>query len=277
MAKRLPLERADRFPGGRAAGEQQRGIRQGMVAENGKHRALRARCQVNEAVRGDQPAEPALQAQRPHVGHFGCLAGSLGNASGQFRGYLGQENGLVVGDGDLKCVRATSASKVTQCRGVEDKAGARSYRGAAGRPARGSPAVVGLDAIGVSAAGELIAIARQPCRPRVVLHHPLPALLRLIRPAEAAGESQFLVAEKVTDDAVTRRPRSGRAEHGPVRHRDDQEAGAAGCHGQGGERGRAHRRGGRTKSTQPVAMTLAGMPGARAWPGPGPGRARRAS
>jgi len=35
MVERLPLERADRFPGGRAAREQQRGTRQGMVAEDG--------------------------------------------------------------------------------------------------------------------------------------------------------------------------------------------------------------------------------------------------
>jgi hypothetical protein len=60
----------------------------------------------------------------------------------------------------------------------------------------------GLDAIDVSAVRELIAIAGQPSRPRVILHHPPPVLLRLIRLVWTGSESQFLVAEKVPDDLI---------------------------------------------------------------------------
>jgi hypothetical protein len=56
-----------------------------------------------------------------------CLSvskrGAVGNASGQFRGYLGQEKGLVACDGHLQRVCAPSASIVAQCRGVEDEVG----------------------------------------------------------------------------------------------------------------------------------------------------------
>jgi hypothetical protein len=57
----------------------------------------------------------------------------------------------------------------------------------------------GLDAIDVSAVRELIAIAGQPSRPRVILHHPPPVLLRLIRLVWTGSPSQFVVAERVPD------------------------------------------------------------------------------
>jgi STAS domain len=57
----------------------------------------------------------------------------------------------------------------------------------------------GLDAIDVSAVRELVTMAEQPSRPRVILHHPPPVLLRLLRLAWAGSESQFLVAEQVPD------------------------------------------------------------------------------
>jgi hypothetical protein len=60
----------------------------------------------------------------------------------------------------------------------------------------------GLDAIDLSAVRELIAIARQPSRPRVILHHPPPALLRIIRLVGAGSASQFRVAERVPDYLV---------------------------------------------------------------------------
>jgi hypothetical protein len=60
----------------------------------------------------------------------------------------------------------------------------------------------GLDAIDISAVRELIGIARRPSRPRVILHHPPPVLLRLIRLVWTGSPSQFQVAEKVPDHVI---------------------------------------------------------------------------
>jgi hypothetical protein len=53
VIERLSLERADRFPEGWAAREQQRRTWQGMVTEDRKHQALLVRSQVKEAVPRD--------------------------------------------------------------------------------------------------------------------------------------------------------------------------------------------------------------------------------
>jgi ABC-type transporter Mla MlaB component len=57
----------------------------------------------------------------------------------------------------------------------------------------------GLDAIDVSAVRELLAIAQQPARPQLILHHPPAILLRLIRLLWTGSPSQLQVAEKVPD------------------------------------------------------------------------------
>jgi hypothetical protein len=45
-------------------------------------------------------------------------------------------------------------------------------------------------------------MARRPSRPRVILHHPPPILLRLIRLTWTGSESQFLVAGKAADYVI---------------------------------------------------------------------------
>ncbi len=78
MIEWLPLQQSDSFPRRRAAREQERRARRGMVPEYGKHLALPGGRQMKETVPGNQPIEGAPQLERSHIENFGALARQIG-------------------------------------------------------------------------------------------------------------------------------------------------------------------------------------------------------
>jgi hypothetical protein len=127
-----------------------------MVAEDGKHRALVMRGQVKEAVPGDQPAEPAVQAQRPHVGHLGGLAGQAGPEQGDHLGRaVDAGDGMTTGGEVSRDGLARSAADIEHRRsgtqhGREpvDPGALRELRAAGGRPCPGMAPVQVNDLLG---------------------------------------------------------------------------------------------------------------------------------